>query len=530
MLIHESLLASAETRPDAPSLTYKGTTLSYAELVDAAHSLARGFCALGLAAGERVAISLPKQLETVIGIYAAAFAGGTFVPINPALKPPQVSYQLEHSDARILITTAQRFAALGEHLTNCPELLHVVLVGELPEDANGHGRKLHAFESLLQLEGPPLNRRIDADMAAILYTSGSTGRPKGVVLSHRNLVVGAQSVASYLGNGPHDRILAVLPLSFDAGLSQLTTAFSSGASVVLMDYLLPRDVLRTVEREKITGITAVPSLWNPLSRLDWPAPCVESVRYLANTGGAMPETTTRLLGEKLPTTELFLMYGLTEAFRSTYLPPRLALEKPTSVGQAIPNAEVMIVDAAGKECPAGEHGELVHRGAHVALGYWKNPEATAERFRPAPAQHPGLPREEIAVWSGDTAYRDEDGDIYFVSRRDAMIKTSGYRVSPTEIEIEALEVPGVLEAAAAGVPDKDIGQSIALFIASDRDAIELENALRSALGKALPTFMVPRQIVITDTLPLNPNGKVDRPALPGLFPEAFAHEPAQRAS
>lgn len=520
MLIHHCLERSASAGPDTPALTFKKHTLSYSELERDVSTLAGGLQSLGLLTGDRVAIFLPKQLETVVGIFAISAAGGCFVPINPVLKPAQVIYQLQHSDARILVTSAQRLSSLADDLASCPELRHIIVVDA--EFAAPSTQPVHLYSDLLRSENFTKKSRIDADMAAILYTSGSTGRPKGVVLSHRNLVAGAQSVSSYLGNGPRDRILAVLPLSFDAGLSQITTGIFSGAGIVLMDYLLPRDVLNVVARERITGITGVPSLWNPLSRLEWSQPCVESLRYLANTGGAMPERTTRALAEKLPGTSLFLMYGLTEAFRSTFLPPAKALEKPTSVGQAIPNAEVLIVDDQGRECAPGEHGELVHRGAHVALGYWKNPEATAERFRPAPGQPAGLPREEIAVWSGDTAYRDSDGDIFFVSRRDAMIKTNGYRVSPTDIEIEALTLAGVAEAAAVGVTHPDIGQAIVLIVASDEDPAEIEVTLRKTLTAALPAFMLPLRILVEHALPLNPNGKVDRPALAEHFPLAFA--------
>lgn len=522
MLIHHCLERSAAAGPDAPALTYRKDTLTYRELNAEVAAVAGGLQALGLEPGDRVAIYLPKQLETVITLFAASSAGGCFVPINPVLKAAQVVYQLQHSDARVLVTSAQRLSSLQAHLGECPDLRQVVLVDEKAPDNGERAAHWSTHRYLdIQSASPNPSRRIDADMAAILYTSGSTGRPKGVVLSQRNLVVGAESVAAYLGNGPWDRILAVLPLSFDAGLSQITTAIVSGASSVIMDYLLPRDVLKTAEKERVTGITGVPSLWNPLAKLDWPEGCVDTVRYLANTGGAMPEITTRALAEKLPRTKLFLMYGLTEAFRSTFLPPEKALAKPTSVGQAIPNAQIMIVDSDGNECAPGEHGELVHRGAHVALGYWKNPAATAERFRPAPGAPDGLPREEIAVWSGDTAYRDADGDIFFVARRDAMIKTSGYRVSPTDVEIEALAVAGVTEAAAVGVAHPEIGQAIVLIVASENEPGEIEAALKKALTAALPAFMLPQRFHVEKTLPLNPNGKVDRPALAEYFPQAF---------
>jgi len=241
-------------------------------------------------------------------------------------------------------------------------------------------------------------------------------------------------VASYLGNSATDRILAVLPLSFDAGLSQLTTAFSVGACVVLMDYLLPRDVVRAIARYEVTGLAGVPSLWNQLKALHWPEQAVQSLRYITNTGGAMPVSTTRTLQQILPNTLIFLMYGLTESFRSTYLPPDQLNIRPQSMGKAIPNVQILVINEDGEECAPNEPGELVHRGALVSLGYWNDPEKTAERFKPCPALPPEIPNTELAVWSGDQVMKDTEGYLYFIGRKDEMIKTSGYRVSPTEVE------------------------------------------------------------------------------------------------
>jgi acyl-CoA ligase (AMP-forming) (exosortase A-associated) len=358
--------------------------------------------------------------------------------------------------------------------------------------------------------------RIDGDMAAILYTSGSTGRPKGVVLTHRNMVAGAESVASYLENRPDDRLLAVLPFSFDYGLSQLTTAFHSGASVALLDYLMPRDVLRGVERHAITGLACVPPLWNQLAQLEWPDSARRTLRYITNSGGAMPRATLRRLREALPRTRVFLMYGLTEAFRSTYLPPDELDRRPDSMGKAIPNAEVKVVRPDGSECDADETGELVHRGALVARGYWNDPERTAQRFRSAPGQPDGLPTPELAVWSGDYVRRDADGFLYFVGRSDEMIKSSGYRISPGEIEEIVHEYSGISQAVALGVPHPTLGQGIVLVVQADPDQLDPEQ-LSEHCRRQVPAFMVPHAIRIRAQLPANPNGKVDRRALHDEF-------------
>ena len=306
---------------------------------------------------------------------------------------------------------------------------------------------------------PAARRGIDVDMAAILYTSGSTGKPKGVVLSHRNVLTGGASVSQYLENHPGDVILAALPLSFDAGFSQLTTGFTVGAHVVLVNYLLARDIVRLCAKHQVTGLTCVPPLWIQLADQEWPEEATRSLRYFANTGGRMPRATLDRLRAIFPAAKPYLMYGLTEAFRSTYLDPAEVDRRPDSIGKAIPNAEIMVVREDGTPCAPGEEGELVHRGALVALGYWNDAERTAERFRPAPGREAGLCTTELAVWSGDVVVADEDGFLYFVSRRDEMIKTSGYRVSPTEIEEVVYSTGLVRDAVALGVRRPEAGSA-----------------------------------------------------------------------
>jgi len=339
------------------------------------------------------------------------------------------------------------------------------------------------------------------------------------VLSHKNMVTGARSVASYLGNHADDRLLAVLPFSFDYGLSQLTTAFSVGASVALMDYLLPRDVIRAVDRYNISGLAAVPPIWNQLAQLEWPESATSSLRYITNSGGAMPQATTTKLRTSLPRTQVFLMYGLTEAFRSTYLPPDQIDRRPDSIGKAIPNAEIMVVRQDGTECGPNEPGELVHRGSLVALGYWNDPTKTAERFKPSPGRPAGIPLQEIAVWSGDQVRCDEEGYLYFISRLDEMIKTSGYRVSPSEVEEVVYHLPGVKEAAAIGLPHPMIGQAILLVVHGDEHLTEKD--ILGHCKKELPNFMVPQEILLLDEMPHNQNGKIDRKQLSTEYATLF---------
>ncbi|WP_066341984.1 acyl-CoA ligase (AMP-forming), exosortase A system-associated [Azohydromonas lata] len=520
VLLPDLITRAAQRCPQAGALSHDGGQLSYAALQAQVQGFAAGLMALGLQRAERVGIWLEKRFETVVASFGAPAAGGVFVPLNPLLKPAQVGFILADCNVRVLVTSPQRLPLLLAELPRCPDLRHVVLTGAAPADvALPAGLTLTAWDALLQAPARAGHRAVDADMAAILYTSGSTGRPKGVVLSHRNLVAGAASVASYLENTADDTLLAALPLSFDAGFSQLTTAFHAGARVVLLNWLLPRDVLKALERERVTGLTAVPPLYIQLAALHWPAAIGEHLRYFANTGGRMPRQTLALLRQRVPGARPFLMYGLTEAFRSTYLPPEEVDRRPDSIGRAIPNAEILVLREDGSECGADEPGELVHRGALVGLGYWNDPDKTAERYRPLPAgvggREAGLPLPEIAVFSGDTVRRDAEGFLYFVGRRDEMIKTSGYRVSPTEVEEVLYATRRVGECAAFGVEHPVLGQAIRVVATAPQGSGELDvAALLAECRVRMPGYMVPAGVdVVPAPLPRNPNGKIDRKAL-----------------
>ena len=514
-LVHELLLHSAAQMPQHEALAYQGTRLNYDAAAAQVTHCAAGLLHLGLGRSERVAVYLEKRLETVIAMFGAAAAGGVFVPVNPLLKAEQVAYILNDCNVRVLVTSAERLALLSDALRECPDLRAIVVAGPRAEPAALPGPHVLSWDALLSGDSSAQPHRvIDSDVTAILYTSGSTGKPKGVVLSHRNMVAGARSVASYLENRPADRILAALPLSFDAGFSQLTTAFHAGATVVLINYLLPRDVVDAVAAERITGLTAVPPLWIQLANLKWPQSVHAHLRYIANTGGRMPKATLDQLRAALPQTAPFLMYGLTESFRSTFLPPAELDRRPDSIGKAIPNAEVLVVREDGTLCAPNEPGELVHRGALVSLGYWNDPEKTAERFKPMPNQDPGLQIPELAVWSGDTVRMDEEGFLYFISRRDEMIKTSGYRVSPTEVEEVVYATHLVREAAALGITHPVLGQAI-VVVATSPDGRRLDaDALIGECRQRLPGYMVPALVKVRDgNLPRNPNGKIDRKLL-----------------
>ena len=515
-LLHELIGCAAQRAPQDRALTYGAVSMAYGELQTAVAQCATGLRALGLGRGERVAIYLEKRFETVIASFGAPAAGAVFVPLNPLLKPEQVAFILQDCNVRVLVTSPERLALLAGVLGSCPDLRQIVLTDAAPQAIPGLPQS--QWPDLLAAPPRAGHRVIDTDMAAILYTSGSTGKPKGVVLSHRNMVAGAKSVASYLNNTCADTLLAALPLSFDAGFSQLTTAFHVGARVVLLNYLMPRDVLKAMEREGVTGLTAVPPLYIQLTQSAWPVAIAEKLRYFANTGGRMPRDTLNLLRQRVPQSQPFLMYGLTEAFRSTYLPPDEVDRRPDSIGKAIPNAEILVLREDGSPCAPDEPGELVHRGALVGMGYWNDAEKTAERYKllpaDAPGRQPGLPLPEYAVFSGDTVRMDAEGFLYFIGRRDEMIKSSGYRVSPTEVEEVLYATKRVGECVAFGVDHPAWGQAIQVIATAPVDAADgtLDTAaLLAECRTRMPAYMLPANVeVVAGPLPRNPNGKIDR--------------------
>ncbi len=467
--------------------------LNYAELELAIGRLAHLLLLHNLKPGDRVATWLPKTVEACLIPLAAARSGLIHVPINPALKTAQVAHILGDSGARLLVTAQSR----ADMLPACD--VPILLDQELKAGWQS-GPTLPASDS-------------DPDnLAAILYTSGSTGKPKGVMLSHANLWLGAISVAHYLKVSAIDRTLCVLPLSFDYGQNQLFNSWAAGACAVPLDFLTPRDVVKAVEKYDITTLAGVPPLWVQLIEADWPTEVVCKLKRLTNSGGALTPGLIDSLSKTFPAAEIFPMYGLTEAFRSTYLDPALVESHPTSMGKAIPFSEILVVSPDGQLTADDEPGELVHAGPLVAQGYWHDEARTAERFRPAPAcSHYG----GTAVWSGDKVRRDKEGLLYFLGRDDEMIKVSGNRISPTEIEEVAAASGLVAESVAIGVADERLGQAI-ILIARAMNGADCDS-LNAWFKRELPSFMLPKAIIWRDDLPRNANGKLDRAALKAEF-------------
>ena len=503
-LDHLAELAGAAGRGDRPALVLREGTLNHNQLRQRVARLAGWLAEMVPDKGARVASWAAKGEITCLLPLAAARAGLVHVPINPLLKRAQAAHILADSGAKLLIGTGSRLASLEP--------------GDLPPGcaALGEAEALAAAEAAGRELGP--SEADPAELAAILYTSGSTGRPKGVMLSHANMWLGAVSVAHYLGLAEDDVTLAVLPLSFDYGQNQLLSTWYAGGCVVPLDFLFPKDVAKACAKHGVTTLAAVPPLWVQLTEIDWPEDARTHLRRLTNSGGALTVDLVRALRGLFPDARLFPMYGLTEAFRSTFLDPDLTDSRPTSMGKAIPFAEILVINDAGEVAADDEEGELIHCGPLVAQGYWQDPERTAERFKPAPAAstYGGM-----AVWSGDRVRRSAEGLLYFAGRRDAMIKSAGNRISPQEIEEAALASGLAAEAVALGVAHPRLGQAVHLVVRGAADEAARAE-LPKRLQRDLPNFMQPQHIHWRETMPLNPNGKIDRTALQAQLNQEFA--------
>jgi amino acid adenylation domain-containing protein len=477
--------------------------VTYAQLRKRARCEAAALRRAGVARGDRVAILLPRGADALAVFFGAQLLGAVAVFVSDVLRPPQVAYMLEHSGARVAVTDDR----LCTQLAGGPLRAGRVLRPGTADD-----------------DRVPAARPIGADLAALMYTSGSTGSPKGVMFTHDNLLRGAEIVAGYLRLGPADRTLSVLPWSFDYGFNQVLSAMWAGGSAVVARSAHAPDICRLLAEQRITGLAAVPPLWeiltgrlSPLLRRELP-----HLRYVTNSGGALRPGTLAALRRAHPHTEVYLMYGLTEAFRSTYLPPGLVDEHPTSMGRPIPGTEILVLDDDGHECPPGAVGELVHRGPTVAAGYWNDPAATARVFRPYRAAAPGSTGETV-VHSGDYVRRDADGLLYYVGRRDELFKRRGMRVNPAEIEAFLLGTGLVRHAVVFAAPGEDTDPDVVAVVvpAVPGDAA---SALAAACRQDLPAFQRPSRVVERADLPRTGSGKIDRTAVKATVP---APEPAR---
>jgi len=456
-----------------------------------------------------VAIYLENSVETVVGIFATLKAGAVFMVINPTTKADKVAFILNNSRAAALITDSRRRPIVDEIGDRTPHTKIVVLAGGRGEHVSHEGKQFLAFDDAIDGadDSKPENRSIDIDLAALIYTSGSTGTPKGVMLTHLNIVSAATSITTYLENVEDDIILNVLPLSFDYGLYQLLMAFKMGATLVLeRSFAFPHAVLETVVAERVTGFPIVPTMSALLLQLDLGKYDLSRVRYITNTAAALPTKHILELRARLPHARLFSMYGLTECKRVSYLPPDQIDVRPTSVGRGMPNEEVYIVDDQGNRLKTGV-GELVIRGSNVMKGYWEMPEETARVLKTG-----ALPWEKV-LYSGDLFRMDEEGYLYFLGRKDDIIKTRGEKVSPREVENVLYELAGVAEAAVVGVADVILGQAIKAVVTLKPGAELTEQDVLLHCSQRLENFMVPKLVEFRSAMPKTSSGKIDKKTL-----------------
>ncbi len=510
----ELLCRRVAATPEAPLLRYQGETLTAQALFDRALALRDRLRACGVARGDVVAIAADHSPAQVVGLFAAALADAAFTLINPHLKREQILHQVSDCDARAAIAGPRQVDALAGILGDRGGgTLAVDALGRDPQaDPPTAGRRVAEAETA----------SIPTDVGCLIYTSGSTGRPKGVVLPHRTLTDGARIVSGYLKITPADRLLCILPFSFDYGLNQVLSAVHTGACAVIFSYAFPQDLFDVLRAEEITGLAAVPSVWPRMLEDRYlkaeTRPSFPRLRYITTAGGPHPEPLLRRLSDFFPTAEIIIMYGLTESFRSAYLPAEELFRRIGSIGKAVPEVELLVLDEHLQPCPPGQVGELYHRGAFVSYGYLNDPALTKAKFVELPTGGPGT-RGEPAVRSGDLVSRDADGFLYFHGRADSQIKAKGYRVSPSEVEEAAMTVPGLRHAAAFGVDDPEGGQRIVLAYDLYEGAAVETARLRRQLAKLLPYYAVPAELLSLPALPLNQNGKTDYGALRALWGE-----------
>jgi amino acid adenylation domain-containing protein len=482
------LFGTASLGATNAAIVERGTEWSYEWLAGRTSGFAETLDAAGVRPGDRVAILLPRGADSAAAFFGTLACGAVAVFVNDTLRPRQIEHIVTHSGAKVLLASNELLARLSRSLDIAVETLEP---GAVPTQG---------------LFTP--HSRIEQDIAQIVYTSGSTGLAKGVTLSHGNLWAGTATVVAYVGVQAEDRIASLLPFSFDYGLNQLFCCVATGATLVAERSPIPQRIIETVRREQVTILPGVPPLWLQLLTVtSFTTDPLPALHKLTNTGGRLPIDAVRKLRRCQPQAELFLMYGLTEAFRSTYLEPDRSNRKPGSIGQAIPGAEVVVVDDRLKHCEPGAVGELIHRGPTVALGYWNDPEATSRVFRPNPLRVEGAPEAERVVFSGDLAYMDSEGDLFFVGRRDTMIKSLGHRVSPDEVADVLYASGEVLEAIVTAEPDELRGSSIVaqVVLADDGDLERLE----AFCATELPRYMQPSRIDLRPSLPRTASGKFD---------------------
>ena len=510
MLVHEFLEDSANRTPDKVALICAGQRLTYRQVDEEANRVANALLAAGVQRGDRVAVWLPNSVETVLAIFGILKASATFVVVNTTTKPDKLAYVLNNCQAKGLFAPGRQAEVVASVMASVPSLTLGVLCGKGADEGITHHSSLRSLSTMLagaspeRLECPA----IDVDLACLIYTSGSTGDPKGVMSTHANVAFAASSIIEYLENVPDDIVIDVLPLSFDYGLYQLLMTFKFGGTLVLeRSFAYPAATLKRIAEEHVTGLPGVPTLFAMLLQMDLSRFDLSSLRYLTNTAAALPVEHIQRLRDAFPWARLYSMYGLTECKRTLYLPPEELSRRPGSVGIAIPGTEVWVEDEAGQRLGPGEVGELVVRGSHVMQGYWQDEAATAKCYRRG--RYPA----ERMLYTGDLFRMDEEGFLYFVARKDDIIKTRGEKVAPKEVESVLYRLPGIVEAAVIGVPDALLGEAVKAFVVCAPDANLNERDVLRHCAQHLEDFAVPKQVEFRASFPKTESGKIQKRAL-----------------
>jgi amino acid adenylation domain-containing protein len=510
-LLHDYLIHSARHLGGKVALVCGKRRITYGEIEARSNAIAHHLVASGVARGDRVIIFADNTVETVVSFWAVLKANAVVCIVNPLTKRDKLGYLLNDCRPSALITDKHLYPIFKEPAEACPSLRRVIVSGSIDDaELTGLPHAVHwDVAGVTGHDAPPTRSCIDIDLAAIVYTSGSTGDPKGVMLTHRNMLAACTSIASYLALCEDEVILNVLPLAFDYGLYQMIMAFRTGARLVLeRSFAFPAQILGLIADERVTGLPGVPTIFSMLSGLkSIKEHDLSSIRYVTNTGATLPVKHIRLLQDMFPAVRIYSMYGLTECKRCTFLPPEDIDRKPLSVGIAIPNTEMWIVDEEDRRVGPGVVGQLVIRGATVMRGYWGKPEATARKLKAGP-----LPGEQV-LYTGDYCRIDAEGYLYFIGRSDEIIKSRGEKVAPKEVENVLMDIPGVREAAVIGVPDELLGQAVKAFVVIEQGRTLGEKQLQKECQRRLESFLVPKCIVIVPSLPRTDTAKLNKRAL-----------------
>lgn len=511
MLVNEFLEQSAGRLPEKIFLVFNEQRFTFRQIDEMSNRFAHALIAASIKNGDRVAIFLDNSIESVVAIFGILKAGGIFSSLSPTMKDKKVNYILNDAEASFLVSHWQKWKVVSQAVVNAPSVKGIIMCGDQKAEQALEKPPVTQWEDFIGAHdgSRPFVDRIDIDLASIIYTSGSTGDPKGVMMTHLNMASAATSIITYLRNTENDIILNVLPLSFDYGLYQVLMAAKFGGTIVLeKSYAFPYAIIKKIIKEKVTGFPGVPTIFAMLLKLrDLKTFDFSNLRYFSNTGAVLPVNHLSLLRQKFPHVQIYSMYGLTECKRVSYLPPEEIDIRPDSVGKGMPNEEVFIVDDQGKRLGCGESGELVVRGSNMMKGYWKAPEETEKRLKPG--KYPG----EKVLHTGDLFRMDKDGYLYFVSRKDDMIKTRGERVSPKEIEEVLHTMDGVYEAAVIPVPDELLGNVIKAFLVTDPPKKITEKDVLQHCSENLEVFMVPKFVEFVKEFTKTSSGKIDKKVL-----------------